>query len=596
MTPLKYISTLLLLVLLLTNCKTDKAPQEEEVIFQRNGNEVIIRLENAPDRINPITTTNSYGRQIVDQIFMYPINLDPQSLEYIPELCKARPKVEEIQEGPYKGGFAYAFEIRDEAVWDNGTPVTGHDYVFTLKATLNPKVLAPHLRAYLTFIKDVKVDEANPKKFTVYIGEKYIKGEEGIGNSIGIMPEYLYDAEGLLKDIPITDLTNPKKAESLAESNPNMEQFATAFNSNKYSREKGFISGCGPYQFEEWVTGERIVLSKKKDWWGDKLTDKENALSAYPDRLIFRPITNSATLAAAVKAEEIDVASNLTPSDFLEIRELDIAKERYNFHTPLSLVCYFIYTNTKSPKLSDKRVRQALAHSFNVPEILETVYSGFGEQAFTPVYPTATYVNKKLEPYKFDVEKAKSLLNEAGWSDSNNNGIVDKEIDGELVELNLRYFMTPGRETARNSALIFQDNAKKAGINIEIVGQDFNISMGQARQGDFELFAAGRTIPPTLWEPKQNWHTTSVRSNLPGFGNAETDAIIEEIQVTLDEVKRNELYKKLQAIIYDEQPILFFFVPKGRVVIHKRFEASPSPMFPGFFPNNFKLKQSELKS
>lgn len=586
-----FIGLFLLLLITFSSCRTDPKRQDSEVAYQRTSNEVFVRLRAEPEGLNPLMITGNYASQIVEQIFIPLITLDPQTFEFIPALIKSRPKVTEITEGPFTGGLAYTFEILDEAVWDNGTPVTGNDYVFTLKAVLNPLVPAQRIRSFMAYIGDVAVDEKNPKKFTVFAKEKYFLNEEAISNSFGVMPAYAYDPNGLMQNFNIPDLQDAAKVQQLVENDARLKQFADEFNSEKFAREKGFVVGCGPYQFEEWTTGQRIVLTKKANWWGDKISDKYPALIARPDRLVYFPVPDDGAAAAALKAEEMDAVPDISPNDFLEMRDAAFTQERYNFYAPPNFAYAALYMNNNNPKLSDRRVRRAIAHAINVDEIIETVYNGFAERAVVPVHPSSMYFNENLKSITFSIENAKGLLKEAGWADTNSNGTVDKMINGEIVELMLECMLPSASETGRNMLLLAQGTLQQAGIGLEIIPREFGVIMEDVRADNFEMASGGRTISPSLWEPAQDWLSASASggSNYANMQNAAVDALIEQIQVTLDDAKRNELYKQLQALIYEEQPYIFMFHPTLRLAIHKRFDMQPSSAPPGFFTNSFDL-------
>ncbi len=584
-----YFFLLLAGLFFITACGKDS--KTTTVDFKRTDNAVLVRLRVEPDRLNPVLATSNYATQVNSQIFLSLLTADPYSYEITPLLAKARPVVADITDGPYQGGVSYTFEIHDEAVWDNGAPVTAQDYIFTLKAALNPRVQAQRLRPYLAFIKDVRVDASNPKKFTVFTDEKYILGEEAVGAALGVLPEYVYDPQGLMRTIPLTDLTDFEKAETIAASNQALQQFAEAFNSPQFSREKGYVVGCGPYQFEGWETGQRITLSKKNNWWGDKLARKYPALRALPERLEYRPVPEAATALAALKAEELDAMSEIDVKDFIEVRDAAFTKERYNFFTPPALAYVGLYLNNKNPKLNDKRVRRAIAHAIHVDEIIETVYNGFGQRLAVPVNPAADYYDKNLKPIAFDINKAKTLLSEAGWKDTNNDGIVDKEINGERVALSLTCFVAANSETGRNALLLAQGTLRQAGINLEIAAKEFSVIMDDVRKENYEMAAGGRTISPLFWEPKQDWHSESITGgdNHNKFQNAQADKLIDEIRVTLNDKKRDALYKQLQAILYEEQPGVIWFSPTARIAIHKRFDAKPSSITPGYIVSDFDL-------
>lgn len=593
MKPINFLPAILALLLIAgTGCKQNSSDSSEDnIIFELNRplNEAVIQMDAEPDRLNPALSTSTYARIVSNTIFQYLLFIDPQSLAIVPQLAKARPETAPITGGPYAGGMAYTFEIHDEAVWENGSPVTAEDFIFTLKAVLNPRVPAPAYRAYLSFIKDVEVDPANPRRFTVLADQVYILGEEAIGSTLPVLPGYHYDPEGLLKDIPLAELADPDKAAELAENDPRLQQFADLFTSPKFSREKEGLSGSGPYAFEAWETGQQLTVAKKENYWGDALAEEYPTLAGYPDKFIFRPIPDPNAALTALKDAQIDAMANIPPDDFNALQENEFTAKRYDFFSPPLLGNTFIYVNTRVPKLSDKRVRKALAYAIDVNEIIETVYSGMGTPYASPVHPSFAFYHKNLNPIPYDPEKARELLREAGWEDTNNNGIADKEINGQREELSLNYKIVAGRDNIQSVALLVQESAKRAGIDIQIEAKEFAVLADDFKRRDFELAPWGKTIPPSLWEPKQDFHSEG--DDRTGFATAESDALIDRIQVTLDEGERTQLYMELQEMLYDEMPLIYLMVPTSRVAIHKRFDIEPTPIFPGYFPTQLRLKE-----
>ena len=570
---------------------TESTDQAVGHTFKRTANEVVVRIESEPDRLNPLLTALSESVEVIGNIHLYLLFPNNENYAMEPQLAVDRPTIKEITDGPYKGGISLEFEIHEEAVWDDGRPVTGKDFEFAVKLALHPKIPADIFRPYFSYLKDIEIDPQNPKRFTIISYPKYINAEAALSNNIPPLPAHILDPKGILTGIPMATFTDEKKIAALVEENPALTEFATTFQEPKFSRSPEGVVGCGPYRLVSWESGQELVLEKKEDWWGNTLMDDFPKLAAFPDRIVYKIIPNASTALAALKAEEIDAITNIRPTDFLEMQSSELINDLYNLHTVPDFACYYIHTNTKSPKLQDKLVRQALAHAVNVDEILNQLYHGFGQRVNAPLPPTSPAYNKSLPIISYDPEKAKALLAEAGWTDTNNNGVVDKVIDGNIVELELTYFHSPGREISINTALLFQDMAKAAGIKITPVAQDFSTSVGKARNGEFELMAAGQQVQYVNWEPKQRWHSeaTNGGTNYSGFSTPETDAIIEEIQTTFDEDRRNELYKELQRIIYDAQPVIFMFEPTNRIAIHKRFEADLTSMRPGYSVNQFQM-------
>lgn len=594
MNKLSQLLAITIMAALIAGCGGEPKQQKEEPVFDTN-NTVKARLAAEPDRLNPFLTTNSYSRIVFENMFLYLLQFDPQTFELKPQLAKGRPEAEEITEGPYAGGMAYTFEFQEEAKWDNGTPITGEDMRFTLKVMFNPLVKAGPYRAYLEFIKDIEVDPENPKRFTIFSYPKYIIGEAAIGNML-VYPSYIYDPEGLMKPFKLSDLTDSEKATQLAESEAALQTFANAFNSEKFSREKGSIVSSGPYRFEKWDAGQEIMLVRKENWWGDKVNDESALLEAHPDTLLFKIIPDQTTTVAAVKDQQLDVAASMNSKDYKDLEENELVKTYYNLYSPSALQLYYIGINTKNPKVEDKRVRRALAHLVDVDQIIERLYYGLAERSVGPVAPSKPYFNDALKAIDFNVEKAKSLLEEAGWTDSNGNGTVDKMIDGELVEMELSFVTTVSSQFANNLAQLLEATFPRAGVKLNLERLEFSVLIDKLRSRQFEMFASAWAQDPILDDFKQIWHTESDSpsgSNRVGFGNAESDELIDKIRVTLDEGERTQMYKRFQEIVYDEQPYIFLFSPMERIAIHKRFEAKPSSLRPGFFVNEFKLKGSD---
>lgn len=572
-------------------CKPDPKPDAN---WKRTSNEVIVRLGAEPSGLNPVVAiADQNSVQVMRHIFMYLMNIDPKTSKLEPSLVKSEPVIENITEGPLKGGLRYTFEIRGEAVWDDGSPVTANDYVFSLKTVFNPKIPAQRIRPYLAMIQAVEVDPANPRKFSVLTNDTYILTLEAIVATVPVLPAYNYDPQGFMSDIPLADLIDPARAKAL-ESDPRLQQFADLFTSERFGRDPASVSGCGAYALESIGEDQRITLIKKAGWWGDNISPQPPSLQAFPARLIYWPIRDQASAVSLLKSESIDLGVGIDAKDFIDLKNLPEVTADYAFFTPPTYSYYFIYVNTKNPKLNDSKTRMALAHLLNVDEIIETVFYGLGERINGPVLPMKDYFNKDLPMIPFSVEKAKILLSEAGWTDSNNNGTVDKVVNGERVEMKLTYLISnvPAQEKI---AAIFKDAASQAGIDLEIISKEFQAQRADLNTRNYELASGALSAPPVLDDPYQVWHTASDTpdgTNRTSFGNAQSDELIEAIRQTIDKKQRDQMYRTFQKMVYDEQPMLFLLTPQSRILIHKRFEAFASALSPGFFPHQYQLVES----
>lgn len=588
MKKLLYLTCLLTLGLFFTDCRTDPATTTTQVDFKHDENIVYARLRADADNLNPYVATASYAQEVYKYIFPYLMYFSPNDLELAPILVKGRPEIREVTEGEYAGGVAYTYEFLDEAQWDNGQPLTAADIIFSLKVMFTNTWPNQRARGSYDFIGDVQADADNPKRFTFFTKNKYILSEIQL-STITTLPAYIYDPAGILANFELGDLMDADHKFSDAEMEQ-LQQFGDNFMDPKYQREKGSVVSCGAYELDSWETGQRIILKRKENWWGDNLADKYPMLQANPREIHYKIIADQTSAIAALRDQELDAIDQMQPKDYLELSQDERMQELYDFDSPTRLVGYNTAFNLRNPKLQQKEVRRAIAHLFDVDNIVENVVYGMGERINGPMlYNTDDNILADTPPIPFDINQAKELLAAAGWVDSNNDGMVDKKIDGERIEMELNYaFSSP---TEEQIALLFQNSAKEAGVGVVPIKKEFVTKLADVRKGDFEMVAMGWRTYPMPYDPYQLFHSESATaggSNYSGFINEEVDDLITQIRSEIDETKRNALYKRFQNIVYDEQPNVYLFSPRNPIAISKRFEAESSSI--GYFPNMFELK------
>lgn len=556
---------------------------------------VIVHEMSDPDKLNVVTSSSASATYIKYNIFMYLLDVNKEELTINPSLAKERPTVVELDTGEYAGGLRIDYEIREEAVWDNGKPVTGHDVLFTLKAIKNPNVDAEHLRPYVDFIKHMEIDEQNPKKFTLYSKEPYFAAEFSSGGIAYIAPEYIYDPKGLMKGYTLKELSDPDKVSEL-KSDPKMVEFGEEMNSEKFQREKGFVVGCGPYEFVEWQTGQRILLKKKENWWGERLASEALNFKALPETIQYEIINDPATVANTIRNHGVDVSRSLKAKDYASFKGNDRINELYNMPSPVQLSYTYIGIHTRDPKLEDKRVRQALSHIVDREQIISVLMYDLAEPTNSPIHPTKPYYNEAIEGYDFNLEQAKALLDEAGWKDTDGDGVRDKVINGRKTPLELSIKYNQGNAARENTAIFFKENAEKVGIKVNVEVREWTVYLEEVKNHNFELCVLGWVQGPIMDDPKQIWHTQSYNggSNYAGFGNAYSDKLIEDIRREMDTEKRYAMFKEFQQIVHDEAPYIFLYTPYNRLLISKRFEDPQSYVArPGYTEREFKVRQPE---
>ncbi|MCB0661697.1 MAG: hypothetical protein KDC24_03065 [Saprospiraceae bacterium] len=582
--------SLVLSGVLFNACKSD-GPKEADN-YKYHDNTVRVRMAAEPDRLSPYLTRSAYSRLVFERVFMYMMDFDPETLQLTPVLAKSMPVLEEISEGPYAGGVKMTFEIKNDAVWPNGTPVTAEDAAFSLKAVLVPGMPSVY-QPFFQFFDGLEKDPTNDKKFSLYAKEKYIL-LEAVAASLCVYPKYVFDPDGLLDEFTVEALSADDAATALGD-NEKLKTFIEKFTSPELTTDPGKMIGSGAYQVDTWETGQYILISKKQDWWGSKYASSSSLFAAYPDTILFKIMPDQTAALSALKDQELDVANNLDSKDFVELKDNALVSQFYNLETPPSPTIYLAYLNNKDQILSDGKVRKALAHLVDVQDFITSLYDGLAERVGGPVLKSKPYYNNDLQLVEYNLEEAKKLLNEAGWTDSDSDGTLDKQINGSKEDLQFEILISNGSKASENLALYMQEAFKRAGVKLDVTKKEFRELMSEnVRKKDYQIYIGAMGMDLTLDDFHQQWHTESDNpsgGNYTGFGSVAMDDLIDSIRVNLDENSRNEMYKRFQRELYKETPAIFLFSPQERIAIHKRFNAKTSEKRPGFFPNTFELKK-----
>ncbi|HHS95747.1 MAG TPA: hypothetical protein ENJ45_04090, partial [Phaeodactylibacter sp.] len=464
-----------------------------------------VRLAADPGKLNPLLSTNGYAEQVLGNIFMSLEDFDPEDYSLRSTLLSQAPTHEIIKHGPFKGGLVYHFHIREEASWDNGQPVLASDFLFSIKAMMNPEGATAPYRSFFDFIGELTIDEKNPKQFSILCKKPYLLAEAMI-STLSVYPEYVYDPEGLLRSFTLQDLIKDSLSESQREL---LQNFGDNFQSEKHCSAPEGIVGCGPYRLSDWQSGQYIILKKKNEWWANQLMKTELALAAYPDEIHYKIIPDNAAAISALKNEQLDLMSEIEPLSFVALQQNDFAKEHFDFYTPPTLSYYYIAMNSKKATLEEVTVRRALAHLCDVEQMIQSAMHGLAARIVGPIHPSKPFYNSNLSPISFDIQKAKMLLAKAGWIDTDGDGLLDKVIRGKKEKLSLRFLYSSGNKTAEAVAAILRQAALQAGIEIIPEGMPFGEAVKAYRSRAYDLAYFRWSKMPGPQDMKQLWHTDS---------------------------------------------------------------------------------------
>lgn len=323
---------------------------------------------------------------------------------------------------------------------------------------------------------------------------------------------------------------------------------------------EGFLAhpiGTGPFQFIEGKLDEQIVMDRFPDYWGGA-PDLGPVGPAQVDRAIFRVVPEASTRVAALLAGELDIIQSV-PADVIPALEADDSVKVY---TAPSTDPMWLQLTVTNPLFSDARVRRAMNYAIDKDLIIETVYGGRAVALSGPLSPYNNFVDPDLAPYPYDPDMALSLFAEVGWTDSNGDGILDK--DGENFSFTIDT-LESWRPLAEALASVYLD----IGVEASVRFWDYSVLKDQLlaceRQAFLDDWGDSAFDPVGHWEAK--WHTYTEgtpygRGNFMCYSNPRVDELTVAGETEIDVAARHAIYNEAQQIVYDEAPAVFLILPE----------------------------------
>jgi peptide/nickel transport system substrate-binding protein len=532
-----------------TPAAESSAPSHEKPV---PGDWLIDHLLSDPENLNPITSNDAGASSVLGYIFEGLMMRDPRSLELKPLIADSPPDISEDK-------LQYTFRLRKDVHFQDGKPVTAHDVLFTVKVIKNPLVNAPYIRVYYNSIINAEALDDYTIRFKAR--EPYFLNESVLGG-IDALPRHYYDPDGLLANVTVQQLDGDWSAHK-----EKVELFAESFNKN-FNRNP---MGSGPYRFGSWRTGEEVILTRNASYWG---SGKPEIDQVHLDQIHFRVINNMDAALVALKSENLDLLG-LQPLQYTRQTDTEKFRAKYEKVTYYSPSYTYVGWNNDHSIFGDRHVRTAMTHLINRKQIIETILVGLGQVVDSPIYRFRPEYDETLYSHEFSPEKARAILAEAGWRDTNGDGILDKMIDGKRVEFRFEIKFNSGNDMRKAVALTIQDELKKHGIDCSVRELDWTIYLEDVRNHRFDAIILGWLMSVNPPDSFQIWHSTQADnrgSNAISYKNPEVDKILEVYRKEFDQEKRIELYRSFQKILNEDQPYTFLYMPKSAVAYHKRFQ------------------------
>lgn len=525
------------------------------------GDWMVRHMLSDPEKLNPYTSSDAGASTVLNYVFESLLESDsdpPYALRGL--VAKGYPEISVDK-------LTYTFELRDGVYFSDGKPLTAADVVFSMKVIHNPQVLAPHLRNYYAAVKAVQQVGAN--KVSFLCDKPYFRNDLMLG-AFSILPKHFYDPEGLLDPVVVKSLVDGSWEEGPHKER--VERFAEQFNQN-FNRK---VLGSGPYIIEnperDLVTQQKVVLTRNANYWG---RDVEGLLpSGFVDKIVFNIINNTDAAFIELTNGNLDYHA-LRPLEFKEKSWSEDFNRRFLKGVSYAGGYMYIGWNNKHPIFGDKQVRQAMTYLTDREGMVENIMFGLAETVEGPIHKFRPEYNHDLAPYTYDPDHALDLLAEAGWEDADEDGILDKTIDGELMPFSFEILINSGNQIRKDIALTLQYELQDIGIDCQVRELDWSIFLQKVRGKEFDAMVLGWTgnvqFAPDGY---QIWHSSQTienGSNAVSFINAEVDQILEEYRREFDMERRIALYRRFQEILHEEQPYTFLWKPRTARAYSRRF-------------------------
>ncbi len=500
------------------------------------GGSVAVAVPSLPPSLNAMLESSGVARQILYEVHDSLLRRNWETWELEPSLASSVERTLEDEE------LALTFTLREDVRWHDGHPFDARDVLFSFECFRNPQVRCDRKRAAFEKIASARLLEDGRVRFA--FGEPYFLAEAAFDETFTILPSHIYD------------LSDPDHKSHAADTD-HLER-AKLVNEHRANRE---WIGLGPYRVVEFAA-DRVVAHRV-----DHYHDRTNA--GWLDQLTWRALGDPNAALAALLEGQVDFVDRLSVEDYFGART---ASESFtkSFGKGLLLTPSLSVTawNLSAPKLSDARVRTALAHAANWDAIRNGIYRGLalrvtGEQpAFAPHYDAT------LSPLAFDRARAQTLLAQAGWIDRDGDGRVDRE----GAPLEIEYLYSSGAGVSQQIAQALQADWEAVGVSVRLAARDPAAFAEALRKRQFE--AAALTLASSyISDPEPVWHSrwsSAASANRWGLADGQVDALIAKLQRELDPASSRALFHRLQARVHQLQPCMFGLWAARRYALSKR--------------------------
>jgi peptide/nickel transport system substrate-binding protein len=492
--------------------------------------------------LNPILSSDSTSSDIHSKFFLSLITVDAFTGEVVGQLAEDWDVSDD--------GLIWTFNLRDDIFWSDGEPLDGNDFKFTYDAIASDLVETPRKSNVAQIDSITVIDD-----YTVEVVFADVKCDGLLDLGLGILPSHLYASD--FSDIMTSPLNEAPAA------------------------------SVGYFTFNDWIRDQRATGLRNESYY-------EGA--PYMDGWIYKVVPDDGARLAQLQTGELTM-SGLQPEQIATAR-LDPNIEIFSYQDDGYSYIGLNLADPANPQpaidadgnridqdphpiLSDRQVRLAMAHALDYQTIIDNVYLGQGYPIASNVLPAVEWAHdSSIQPYAYDPELAIQILEEAGWVDTNGDGIREK--DGMQLTLNLK--TNAGNTTREDLGALVQDQLNAIGFNIVFEAIEFGTLVGELLGQTFDMVIIGWTGLGTDANDDSFWHsrfdTPGSGFNFVSYNNPRIDELLDTaVSVPgCDPAERAPYYYEIQRTIHDDIPYLFITGTVGNVgYSNKWMDVNPGP-------------------
>lgn len=430
-------------------------------------------------------------------------------------------------------GRTYTFHLNQNATWQDGTPLTAADVIFSMDAQSNEATGSSYTGTFNAFVESYSA--VDDKTVQMVASDIYAQVAFHGNSYCPIMAKHIWES------VPF-------------------ENWASDPGST--GEDLSRVIGTGPYQMTEYnPAGNRLVMTKNPNYW-DQIS--------VVDEFVFSTSLDDTAAIEQVRAGDVDFFDDIPPADVESLEAQD------NLNVALYPTYSFGFYGTnldpeKTPLFQQVEVRKALLYAIDRQSLIDNIGLGYAKLAdgSQPELSIAFAPDRITTKYRYDPEMAKQLLADAGWTDTDGDGIVEK--DGLKMSFEAMY--GSGSATSDQYMAAMQEMWKAVGVDCQPNPVDFGQVLVPALTTTFDYQVCFLAF---IWDATGDqsamFHTSSYGAgfNFMKYSNPEVDALIEQANRELDEAKRVELLIEANDLINEDLPLAVLWFRQGRTAYNTR--------------------------